>query len=80
MNEDDKRVRRQVRISGEAGLNDLDKWRWDNIRTAEERASRRRAADRERRQRQERNEIETLRREMWGEFCACATRSSGSVK
>ena len=51
--------RSQAALFGENSLNALDRWRMNNARDEEERAQRRQ---------QERNEVEALRVEMWGEL------------
>src|SRR6516165_9657102 len=59
-----RRVRRQVKLHGESSLNNLDKWRWDNIRAADKRAAERRVEEREHKRQQEQNQVEVLRAEM----------------
>jgi hypothetical protein len=61
---DDDRLRARVRLCGADSLNELDRWRWQDLHRRERRAE---AAER-RRQSEQHNEVEQLRAELWNEL------------
>lgn|SRR5262249_9446995 len=60
--------RTRLKLLGPDHLNSLDRWRANNARREEGLAHQRQAEEREQQQRAERNEVEALRVEMWGEL------------